>query len=162
RNPKRDGKWRWVLFDLDWGFHEDTNSVRRWLEPGGMGNMRRTDNTLFIACMKNDRFRARFLTFLGEKMATTFTSENILNMVQEFLDKLTPIMADQLERWGPSEEEYQTAMRKFINYIKSRPMRMFQFLKGAENLHLTRAEMEQYFGDALAVYGLTYDDIKAA
>ena len=162
RNPKRDGKWRWVLFDLDWGFHEDTNSVRRWLEPGGMGNMRRTDNTLFIACMKNDRFRARFLTFLGEKMATTFTSENILNMVQEFLDKLTPIMADQLERWGPSEEEYQTAMRKFTNYIKSRPMRMFQFLKGAENLHLTRAEMEQYFGDALAVYGLTYDDIKAA
>ena len=162
RNPKRDGKWRWVLFDLDWGFHEDTNSVRRWLEPGGMGNMRRTDNTLFIACMKNERFRSQFLTYLGDQMATTFTSENILNMVQEFLDKLTPIMPDQLERWGPSEEEFRSAMKKFTDYIKSRPLRMFQFLKGAENLHLTRAEMEQYFGDAMAVYGLTYDDIKAA
>ena len=54
RNSNADGKWRWVLFDLDWAFHEDTNSVRRWLAPGGMGNGLRTDNTLFIACMKND------------------------------------------------------------------------------------------------------------
>ena len=162
RNPKRDGKWRWVLFDLDWGFHEDTNSVRRWLEPGGMGNMKRTDNTLFIACMKNERFRSQFLTYLGEKMATTFTADNVLSIVEEFYNKLKPILPDQFERWGQTEEEYNAAMKKFTDYIKSRPLRMFQFLKGAENLHLTRAEMEQYFGDAMAVYGLTYDDIKAA
>ena len=162
RNPKRDGKWRWVLFDLDWGFHEDTNSVRRWLEPGGMGNMRRTDNTLFIACMKNERFRDQYLTFLGEKMATTFSTEHVLELVQEFLDKLTPILPDQFERWGQTEEEYKSAMKKFTDYAKSRPLRMFQFLKGAENLHLTREEMERYFGEAMRVHGVTYDDIKAA
>ncbi|MBR1559521.1 MAG: lamin tail domain-containing protein [Clostridia bacterium] len=162
RNPKRDGKWRWVLFDLDWGFHEDTNSVRRWLEPGGMGNMKRTDNTLFIACMKNQRFRAQFLTYLGEKMATTFSTEHILGMVKEFTDALEPILADQLERWGPTREEHDSEVRRFTRYAESRPLRMFQFLKGAENLHLTRDEMEQYFGEAMRVHGVTYDDIKAA
>ena len=74
RNANADGKWRWVLFDLDWAFYEDTNSVRRWLTPGGMGNANRTDNSLFIACMKNDTFRDRFLTYLGEKMATTYSA----------------------------------------------------------------------------------------
>ena len=43
RNAKADGKWRWVLFDLDWAFSVDTNSVSRWLTPGGMGNGNRTN-----------------------------------------------------------------------------------------------------------------------
>ena len=162
RNPKRDGKWRWVLFDIDWGFHEDTNSVRRWLEPGGMGNMKRTDNSLFIACMKNDRFREQFLTYLGEKMATTFTYDNIMTVVQEFLDKLQPILPDHFERWGMTEEEYRAALKKFTSYAKERPMRMLEFLKGAENLHLTKSEMELYFGDVMAIEGVTYKEIKAA
>ena len=32
----------------------------------------------------------------------------------------------------------------------------------AENLHLTKSEMEQYFGDVMAIEGVTYDSIKAA
>ena len=127
-----------------------------------MGNMKRTDNTLFIACMKNARFRDRFLTFLGEQMATTFSTEHILGMVKEFTDALEPIMADQLERWGPTREEHDSEVRRFTRYAESRPLRMFQFLKGAENLKLTREEMERYFGAAMQVHGVTYDDIKAA
>ena len=49
RNPNADGKWRWVLFDMDWAFYTDTNSITRWLTPGGMGTNKFTDNTLFIA-----------------------------------------------------------------------------------------------------------------
>ena len=62
RNANADGRWRWVLFDLDWAFTTDTNSINRWVTPGGMGNGLRTDNTLFVACMKNDQFRDEFLT----------------------------------------------------------------------------------------------------
>ena len=162
RNPKRDGKWRWVLFDLDWGFHEDTNSVRRWLEPGGMGNMKRTDNTLFIACMKNDTFRDRFLTYLGQQMATTLSSGNILKVIEGFYNTMKPILPDQFERWGQTEADYRAAMQKLTSYTKERPKRMLQFLKGAENLHLTKSEMERYFGDVMAMEGVTYDSIKAA
>ena len=163
RNAKRDGKWKWVLFDLDWGFHEDTNSVRRWLEPGGMGNKRRTDNTLFIACMKNDVFRDRFLTYLGEKMATTFAPDNVVALIEEFHSMIEPILPDQYARWDIMDAtEHAEAMKKFTDYARNRPKRMLQFLKGAENLHLTRDEMEKYFGGIMGILGATYDDIKAA
>ena len=98
RNPKRDGKWRWVLFDLDWGFYEDTNSVRRWLDPVGMGVKKRTNNTLFRACIKNDVIRARFLTHLGEQMATTFSAESINGRAEAFYNKLKPILPDHFAR----------------------------------------------------------------
>ena len=160
RNPNRDGKWRWVLFDLDWAFHEDTNSVRRWLTPGGMGNNKRTDNTLFIACMMNDRFRDRYLTHMGREMATTFTADAIVTKIENFYNVIAPLMPDHYARWDFSESQHASGLKAFVNYANSRPYRMLQFLKYCEYLPLSQAQMEQYFGDAMAVVGVTYDQIE--
>ena len=160
RNAKADGKWRWVLFDLDWAFHEDTNSVRRWINPGGMGNANRTDNSLFIACMKNDTFRDRFLTYLGQKMATDFSTEALLARFEERYYQLKPILADQLARWDKSESSYNSALKSLISYAQKRPYRMLQFLKYCDLMPLSEAQMQQYFGEAMAKAGTSYAEIK--
>ena len=159
RNPKRDGKWHWVLFDLDWAFYEDTNSVRRWLTPGGMGNMNRTDNSLFIACMKNDKFKDKFLTYLGKQMATTYSEKSVLKKIEDFYNVIAPLLPDQFKRWDMTQSEYNAAMKKFTNYAKTRPYRMLQFLKDCEYLKLSKAQMQHYFGDAMKVVGVTYEKI---
>ena len=160
RNPKTDGKWRWVLFDLDWSFSVDTNSPKRWLTPGGMGNNLRTDNTLFIACMKNHTFVDRFLTFLGEKMATTYSADHIKEMVDEFYSAIEPLMPDHYARWDFTESKHKSAIREFVRYAEKRPYRMLQFIKYNDYLPLTQSQMEHYFGDVMAQVGVTYDEIK--
>ena len=160
RNPKTDGKWRWVLFDLDWAFYTDTNSPKRWLTPGGMGNKNRTDNTLFIACMKNPTFCDRFLTFLGEKMATTYSADNITKMAEEFYNAIEPLMPDHYARWDFTESEHKSEVRRFIRYAQSRPGRMLQFIKYNDYLPLSKAQMEQYFGTVMTQLGVSYEDIK--
>ena len=159
RNPKRDGKWKWVLFDLDWSFSVDTNSPQRWLTPGGMGNNLRTDNKLFIACMKNETFVDRFLTYLGEKMATTYSAENIKAMVDEFYNAIAPLMPDHYARWEFSESEHKSAIREFVRYAEKRPYRMLQFMKYNKYLPLTQSQFEHYFGDVMAQVGVGYGDI---
>ena len=160
RNPKADGKWRWVLFDLDWGFSVDTNSPQRWLTPGGMGNANRTDNTLFIACMKNATFVDRFLTHLGQKMATTFSADSVTAMAQEFYNAIAPLMPEHYARWDFSESEQKSAIRAFTRYGQARPGRMLQFIKYNKYLPLTREQMEHYFGEVMNQVGVTYDEIK--
>ena len=160
RNPNTDGKWRWVLFDLDWAFSVDTNSVSRWLTPGGMGNGNRTNNSLFIACMKNDTFRDRFLTHFGEQLATTFSTESILKRFEDRYNALKPILPDQLARWDHTEADYASAMKALIDYAKSRPRRLLQFLKYCEYLNLSQSQMEHYFGATMEMLGVTYDQIK--
>ena len=161
RNSNADGKWRWILFDLDWAFTVNTNSINRWLTPGGMGNGLRTDNSLFIACMKNPRFRDQFLTHMGKEMATTFSTENILKLAQERYAILQPLLADQFAKWGSSEDAYQTAMNEFVNYAKRRPMLLLGYFKGVDmdnggkefsksQIKLSDEEMQKYFGDAIA------------
>lgn len=160
RNPNADGKWRWVIFDMDWAMNEDTNSVRRWLTPGGMGAGNRTDNTLFIACMKNAKFRDQFLTHLGQRMTDEFTADGLLAKFEARYRELEPLLPDQFAKWGPTESRFKSQMDHLIKYTKSRPYRMLQFLKYAEALNLSKAQMEHYFGGAMEKAGVTYEQIK--
>lgn len=155
RNANADGKWRWVLFDLDWAFYVDTNSIRRWLEPGGMGTKLFTDNTLFIACMKNPRFRDEFLTHMGQRMATTFTTEHMVKLFQERYEILEPLLPEQLARWGQGESDFREELKKLLQYCQERPLKLLQYFMGYgienNNIYLSEEEMTHYFGDALKI-----------
>ena len=151
RNPNGDGLWRWCLFDLDWAFTTDTNSIGRWLTPGGMGNMNRTDNTLFIACMKNPRFRDEFLTYMGDMMADTFSTRNVYDLTMERYELLLPEMEQHCAAWGQymsgySVERFASSVKDFLKYAYTRPTKLLGYFQ--ESMKLTDAEMEHYFGGA--------------
>ena len=160
RNPNRDGKWHWILYDLDMTFYKDTNSIRRWLTPGGTGNIKAIDNMLFVACMCNERIRAQFLGILGHLMATSCSTRNIVQMAESFHNRMQPILPDQFERWNQNPENYEDAVKDLVQFANTRPVRMLQFLKGCEYLKLTRDEMQQYFGDVMASLGMSYETIR--
>lgn len=147
RSAETDGKWRWVLFDLDWAFYLDTNSIRRWLEPGGMGTGKRTDNSLFIACMKNPIFYEKFMTYFGEQMGTTFTSENVMNQFMERYELIDGLLEDYIRKWDLDKEDMQKEMYRLYKYIETRPAKLMGYFQ--ESLNLSDAEMEKYFGEAI-------------
>ena len=159
RNASADGLWRWVLFDLDWAYHTDANSISAWLTPGGTGYRGQTDNTLFVACMNNPTFRDQFLTHFGEQLATTFAPESILARFEERYNVLKTILPDHRERWGGSQEKYEKQLSKVVSYAKRRPARMLQYFKYDNTLRLSQADYEKYFGEAMKVLNVTYDQI---
>ena len=164
RNPNADGLWRWCLFDLDWAFTTDTNSIGRWLTPGGMGNMNRTDNTLFIACMKNPRFRDEFLTYMGSMMAGPLTTRNVYDKTMERYDLLMPEMEKHCLRWGAdmngySVDRFTATVKDFLKYAYARPTKLLGYFK--DSMKLSDAEMEHYFGaafDAIEEFEVYYQN----
>lgn len=145
RNVYDDAKWRWILYDLDWAFFNDTDSIKKWLTPGGTGVGRRTDNTLFIGCMKNPTFREQFLTYFGEQMATNFTSENIVAKMDERLALLGDMLQQYLDKY---EMRMDVGLKKFRRYAEERPNKLLNtYFK--ECFNFSDAQMEKYFGDAL-------------
>ena len=146
RNANDDGKWRWCLFDLDWAFYTDTDSLNRWLKPGGMGNQNRTNNDLFIGCMKNDRFRDEFLTYFGEQLATTFSSQNVVSLIKQRYNELLPELPMQFNKWGMTMDEYNKEVKIIVDYAESRPSLILQ--RAQETLSFSNDEMQKYFGAA--------------
>ena len=147
RNPNADGKWHWAIFDLDWGFYVDTNSIRRWLDPQGMGSSLATDNTLFIALMGNPTFYDRFLTYMGGMLSTQWTSGRIVEMIHERYLALTPELPRHQARWGQSRENFEERVAELAEYAKTRPRKLVGYFR--DTLGLTGAEMEHYFGAAM-------------
>ena len=145
RSSDYDGKWRWVLFDLDWAFYTDTNSVGRWLTKGGVGSGNKTDNSLFIALMKNPECKDYFLRYFAEHLRTNWSSEAVIAVIKERYDLLEPEIDQTLERWGISRSKYESEINSFVNYAKKRPGRLLYFF----SKELTKAEMNTYFGDIL-------------
>lgn len=159
RNPNDDGLWRWILFDLDWGFHTDINAITSWLTPGGTGYRKLTDNTLFIGCMKNPTIRDQFLTRFGEQLATTFTPENMLARLEERHNILMTILPDHHERWDTSQSRYENKLKSVVSYGKNRPFSLLKHFKYDETLRLSQADFEKYFGEAMKILDVTYDQI---
>lgn len=145
RNAKADGKWRWILFDLDWAFFNDTDSIGKWLTPGGTGAGKRTDNTFFIACMRNPIFCEKFLTYFGQRMATTFSTEHVLEKMEENYAKIEDGLEQYTAQW---ELSLDTGIKKLVSYAKERPAKLLkEYFPNA--LNLSDAQMQKYFGDAL-------------
>ena len=147
RNANADGKWRWAIYDLDWGFYVDTNSIRRWLDPEGMGAGKRTDNSLFIALMNNPTFYDRFLTFMGDMLATEWVTSKIVDKIETRYYELLPEMPMQFERWGQSQSNFDARVSELVEYARTRPRKLVGYFQ--ETLSLTNEQMEYYFGDAM-------------
>ena len=147
RNANADGKWRWAIYDLDWGFYVDTNSIRRWLDPEGMGAGKRTDNSLFIALMNNPTFYDRFLTFMGDMLATEWVTSKIVDKIETRYYELLPEMPMQFERWGQSQSNFDARVSELVEYARTRPRKLVGYFQ--ETLSLTNEQMEHYFGDAM-------------
>jgi len=174
-----DGRWRWIFFDLDWAFYTDTNSPTRWMNPAGMGNSMRTNNTLYVELMKNDTFRAMFLKRLGELMATDFTTQAIVDKVNARINELMPEMANHMPGWQnivngwiannvdtlPASvlskytfdmDKWKSELSRFIDYAEERPTKMIQYMQDSSkdySMAVTKEELNLYFADAIqAIY----------
>jgi len=143
RCDETDGKWRWALYDLDWAFFNDTDSIGKWLTPGGTGAGRATDNSLFIGCMKNPTFREQFLVHFGQQMATTFCTENVVAKFDEQQARLAPMIEPYKEQWNYT----LYGIKKVYSYAEERPAKILKYFKNA--LDLSDADMQKYFGEAI-------------
>ncbi|MBQ8953512.1 MAG: lamin tail domain-containing protein [Clostridia bacterium] len=148
RSANEDGLWRWVLFDMDWGFHyADTNSMRRWLDPEGAGSGKKTDNTLFVELMKNPAIQDKFLRRYNELFVSTFNPESVFGRMVALYSELEPEIDQHLARWNGSRSVYDrewTSMRKVI-------YERYDLMTGyiQETFGFTDEQMQDYFGDML-------------
>ena len=147
RDANGDGRWRWIVFDFDFAFFNDVNSMERWMDPKGAGWYGKADNALFAYCIKNEAFKDRFLTRLGELMSEQWTTDNVLAWIDAQHDLLQPEMQQMFERWTFNTvtkwENYVSSLREFV---ETRRDKLLGYIQEARSL--TDAEMEKYFGNA--------------
>ena len=116
------GKWRWILYDMDWALFMETykwNNISQIFNPDGMGVDDWIDTTLHVNLMKNDQFKGEFITRYALYMNSYFTPERLLPIYDAMIAEIESEMPRQLERWPKPEnylswEDHVAIMRQII------------------------------------------------
>jgi hypothetical protein len=116
------GKWRWILYDMDWALFMETykwNNISQIFNPHGMGFDDWIDTTLHVNLMKNDHFQEEFIKRYALYTNTYFNPERLLPIYDAMIAEIKSEMPRQLERWPRpvnylSWEDHVAIMRKII------------------------------------------------
>jgi len=136
RSNDKNGKWRWILYDTDYGFglHKPQAYKRNTL-----AFFTRTDgpewpnppwSTVILRnLLKNDAYRDYFLNRFMDHMNTRFRSEHMVGTLNELVDLYKEEMPRHIKRWSLSKSRYKRHLLRIENFAKKRPSYMRKYLE---------------------------------
>jgi len=147
------GKWKWILFDMDWAMNASTSLPVSWdtftsvFNPNGTGVSDAFDTTLSVALLKNDDMKELFLQRLSYFMNNVYTEGKMLGAIEEMYETMKPEMAQHYEKW-PSDgsvESWERNVDRLRSWVKERPKYVKQTCQAY--FGLSDSKMEELFGE---------------
>ena len=129
-----DGRWRWMVFDMDFGFGLNFDYVRNSasqygennafhqtlefaLEPNGPGWPNPQWSTAMLRnLIKNPQFKADFISRFSDHLNTTFHKDRLISLLDSLKNQYEPEMAEHIDRWREPEMPYWVAQ---VNVMKT-------------------------------------------
>lgn len=151
-----DGKWRWILYDLDWGFyhlyHEQWEAYldifNTFLNPERNGDNNSFDNTLIRGLLENEEFKQKFIKRFVYHCTVTFGPEKVMQRIDTLSDNIRPYIAREMGKWNDSPVETwdQEYLQRLRDYATDRPAINLHSMQ--EYFDLSDAEMERLIQEA--------------
>ena len=102
-----DGRWRWMLYDTDFGFglHQpgdaSHNTLKHALEEQGTEWYNLPWSTFLLrALLQNDAMRQYFIDRFHELLETNFHPDQVISTINAMEIQVEMEMQEQIERWG--------------------------------------------------------------
>ena len=128
RPQTKNGRWRWILYDTDWGFslHDKraykNNSLAFHTEPNGPDWPNPPWSTFILRqLMKNESFRTDFINRFMDELNTTFTSERVASKIEDFYKMYLPEIDRHLKRWNLSKKVWKHHIQRMRVFAQKRP-----------------------------------------
>lgn len=104
-----DDKWRWIFFDIDYGFGDyEYNMLTHATLEGGTGWPNPDWSTLFLRkLLQNDSFQENFISRFADLLNTTFQSDTITENIETFKDLYEPEIDHHIFRWNYPESKME-------------------------------------------------------
>lgn len=131
RPQTEDGRWRWILYDTDWGFglHDNTafknNSLDFHTEPEGPNWPNPPWSTFILRkLLDNPEFNQEFVNRFADHMNYSFQPQRALTYIDKHYRQLKPEMPKHLKRWRLSKRKWEKQVQVMRTFAKERPQYM--------------------------------------
>lgn len=132
----RDGRWRWVLLDGDWGFgYTGANAIQ-------LNLLEKAKNTgvlgdLFKNLLKNTKFVSEFNIRFQHCLEHILDEDHVISKINEFEQTLAPAMEEHINRWRAigTYSKWKENVQVIKNFAQERPKIQQQQLTDFINKH---------------------------
>lgn len=135
RPQSPNGRWRWILYDTDWGFGFTdpkayrNNSLAFHTEPNGPYWPNPPWSTFILRkLLENKEFERRFINRFADYLNDDLDSATVLAKIDKFYKHLLPEMPRHLNRWDIKQWEWENEVKVLRNFAANRPTFMRRFL----------------------------------
>ncbi len=178
RPKTEEGRWRWMLFDTDFGFggnangQFDSNTLELATEPNAPDWPNPPWSTyLFRRLLTNDEFRHTFIQRMAAHANTTFEPERTIAIIDSLQANIAPEIARHKSRWpqsisfGPDWESLVSIMREFATArqqsIRDHVTGYFDEVQGSARLTLTTTPGGRVYAEGVPMSPLRLDGTPA-
>ena len=136
RPSKPDGRWRWILYDTDWGFglYDEkayrNNSLEFHTESNGPVWPNPSWSTFILRKLLNNKeFEREFVTRFCDYLNDDLAEDRVMSSIDKFHKRLLPEMPRHLDRWKLSKENWEGHVETMKTFANARPRYMRKFLQ---------------------------------
>lgn len=123
-----EGRWRWILYDTDWGFglHDEqafkNNSLAFHTEPDGPRWPNPPWSTFLLRkLLENRSFEKAFVNRFCDYLNTSLSSRVVEQKIDEFQLRLEPEIPRHLDRWHLSLDRWYEQINQMRIFARQRP-----------------------------------------
>jgi hypothetical protein len=111
KEKTNDSKWRWILYDTDYGFGLKSGYNQSDVNYNTLQNFLINENSstgqVYNALIRNEDFKENFIYKFYTLLDTTFQPENINNKIKKLTNKIAPEIPRHLKKWFGDERTYK-------------------------------------------------------
>jgi len=123
-----DGRWRWILYDTDWGYglhNKDAykaNSLKFHTATKGKPWPNPPWSTFILRkLLENEKFRNKFANRMCDRLNSSFSVENTMAKLDEHYQLIAPEIDRQLDRWNITEKRFNKHVDIMRTFGTERP-----------------------------------------
>ncbi|WP_367392419.1 CotH kinase family protein [Lewinella sp. LCG006] len=122
------GRWRWILYDTDWGYglHDAkayrNNSLTFHTTPNGPHWPNPPWSTYLLRkLLQNEQFRHRFINRFADHLNTSFSEQRATSLLDSFYFLYRQEIPRHLKRWRLSEKTWESQVDIMREFAAKRP-----------------------------------------
>lgn len=134
-----DGRWRWMVFDLDHGFGlfkrekaVERDALARAAEKNGPDWPNPPWSTLlFRSLLENDEFKNQFINVFADRLNTIFLPEVVIEKIEAMKEIYYPNVEKHIIRWNLHEKKVENWLHEIEimkNFAIARPEYIRQYI----------------------------------
>ncbi len=148
-----NGKWRWMLYDMDWSLWNMGLDMGYPIKSGRVPAATYLSTAINInrKLYQNSEYKDLYLKSVAKYLKTTFKPDRMTKIVDELAKEIENEMKYHINRWGSSYgrlssiSQWKNNLNNFKNTLTTRYNKVVNNLRSYFNL--SNSEYEKYFGD---------------